>query len=94
MFTAGGAAYNGMGAQLFRALPESITPISSNFPLGHVSHWVNDPDHVPLPADYLWGTALLSQAPAEITLGLLGLKPSAAIAHSSGEINVLYASGV
>ncbi|MFT7503196.1 MAG: acyl transferase domain-containing protein/3-hydroxymyristoyl, partial [Gammaproteobacteria bacterium] len=94
VFTAGGAAYNGMGAQLLRALPESITPISSNFPLGHVSHWVNDPDHVPLPADYLWGTALLSQAHAEITLGLLGLKPSAAIGYSSGESNVLYAFGV
>ncbi|MFT7393185.1 MAG: acyl transferase domain-containing protein, partial [Candidatus Azotimanducaceae bacterium] len=94
VFTAGGAAYNGMGAQLFRALPESITPISTNFPLGQISNWVNDPDHVPLPADYLWGTALLSQAHAEITLGLLGLKPSAAIGYSSGESNVLYAFGV
>ncbi len=94
VFTAGGAAYNGMGSQLFRALPESITPISTNFPLGQISNWVNDPDHVPLPADYLWGTALLSQAHAEITLGLLGLKPSAAIGYSSGESNVLYAFGV
>ncbi|MFT6393077.1 MAG: 3-hydroxymyristoyl/3-hydroxydecanoyl-(acyl carrier protein) dehydratase, partial [Ilumatobacter sp.] len=94
VFTAGGAAYNGMGAQLFRALPESITPISTNFPLGNVSKWVFEATHVPLPADYLWGTALVSQAHAELTLGLLGLKPSAAIGYSSGESNVLYAFGV
>jgi acyl transferase domain-containing protein/3-hydroxymyristoyl/3-hydroxydecanoyl-(acyl carrier protein) dehydratase len=94
VFTAGGAAYNGMGTQLFRALPESITPISTNFPLGEISDWVKDPSHVPLPADYLWGTALLTQAHAEITLGLLGLRPSAAIGYSSGESNVLYAFGV
>ncbi len=94
VFTAGGAAYNGMGAQLFRALPESITPISTNFPLGEISNWVNDPDHVPLAADYLWGTALLTQAHAELTLNLLGLEPSAAIGYSSGESNVLYAFGV
>ncbi|MFT6762188.1 MAG: acyl transferase domain-containing protein/3-hydroxymyristoyl [Candidatus Aldehydirespiratoraceae bacterium] len=94
VFTAGGAAYNGMGAQLFRALPESITPISTNFPLGNVSKWVFEAAHVPLPADYLWGTALVSQAHAELTLGLLGLKPSAAIGYSSGESNVLYAFGV
>jgi PfaB family protein len=94
VFTAGGAAYNGMGAQLFRALPESITPISTNFPLGEISNWVHDPDHVPLAADYLWGTALLTQAHAELTLNLLGLEPSAAIGYSSGESNVLYAFGV
>lgn len=94
VFTAGGAAYNGMGTQLLRALPESITPVSSDLPLGDVSKWVNDPDHVPVAADYLWGTALLSQAHAELTLGLLALRPSAAIGYSSGETNTLYAFGV
>ncbi|MFK7917913.1 MAG: beta-ketoacyl synthase N-terminal-like domain-containing protein [Ilumatobacter sp.] len=94
VFTAGGAAYHGMGAQLLRALPELATPISTNFPLGDVSSWVYDADHQPLPADYLWGTALLSQTHAQLTLGLLGLRPTAAIGYSSGESNVLYAFGV
>jgi len=94
VFTAGGAAYHGMGAQLLRALPEIVTPISTNFPLSDVAAWIFEPDHEPLPADYLWGTALLSQAHAQVTLGLLGLRPSAAIGYSSGETNALYAFGV
>ncbi|BAN01655.1 type I polyketide synthase [Ilumatobacter coccineus] len=94
VFTAGGAAYHGMGTQLLRALPELATPISTHFPLGDVSRWVHDPAHEPLPADYLWGTALLSQAHAQLTLGLLGLRPTAAIGYSSGETNSLYAFGV
>ncbi len=94
VFTAGGAAYHGMGAQLLRALPEITSPISANFPLGDVSAWIFTPAHEPLPADYLWGTALVSQAHAQLTLGLLGLRPSAAIGYSSGESNVLYAFGV
>lgn len=94
VFTAGGAAYHGMGAQLLRALPELATPISTNFPLGEISSWIFTPDHQPLPADYLWGTALLSQTHAQLTLGLLGLRPTAAIGYSSGESNVLYAFGV
>ena len=40
------------------------------------------------------GYCAAQQAHAEITLGLLGLKPSAAIGYSSGESNVLYAFGV
>lgn len=94
VFTAGGAAYHGMGAQLLRALPELATPISTNFPLGEISSWIFDPTHQPLPADYLWGTALLSQTHAQLTLGMLGLRPAAAIGYSSGESNVLYAFGV
>ncbi len=94
VFTAGGAAYHGMGTQLLRALPESITPLSSTLPLGSVASWISDTEHVPRPADYLWGTALLSQAHAEITLGMLGLRPTAAIGYSSGESNTLYAFGV
>ncbi len=94
VFTAGGAAYHGMGTQLLQALPESITPLSSHLPLGRVANWISNSEHVPLPADYLWGTALLSQAHAQITLGMLGLRPTAAIGYSSGESNTLYAFGV
>lgn len=94
VFTAGGAAYHGMGAQLFRALPETLASISERVPLGDVAQWVFGPEREPAAADYLWGTALLSQAHAAITLGLLGLRPSAAIGYSSGETNSLFAFGV
>lgn len=94
VFTGGGAAYHGMGAQLLRALPELASPISTHFPLGEVARWIHDPDHEPLPADYLWGTALLSQVHAQLTLRLLGLRPDAAIGYSSGESNSLHAFGV
>ena len=94
VFTAGGAAYHGMGAQLLRAMPEIATAISTNFPLGDLSSWVFEPHHDPLPADYLWGTALLSQSHAQLTLGLLDLRPTAAIGYSSGESNMLSAFGV
>lgn len=94
VFTAAGAAYPGMGAQLLRAFPEAITPISEHFALGELSRWVFEPDHVPVAADYLWGAALLSQAHAALTLDLLGLQPAAAIGYSSGETNSLYAFGV
>ena len=42
VFTAGGAAYHGMGTQLLRALPELATPISTNFPLGDIATWIFD----------------------------------------------------
>ncbi len=94
VFAAGGAAYHGMGTQLLRALPELATPISTNFALGDIATWIFDADHDPLPADYLWGTALLSQIHAQLTLRLLGLQPTAAIGYSSGESNALFAFGV
>ena len=69
-------------------------PISANFPLGDIARWIFDADHDPLPADYLWGTAMLSQLHAQLTRGLLGLRPTAAIGYSSGETNALFAFGV
>ncbi|MEJ7800178.1 MAG: beta-ketoacyl synthase, partial [Ilumatobacter sp.] len=94
VFTAGGAAYHGMGSQLLRALPEIAAPISAAFPADAVSSWIFRPDDVPTPADYLWGTSLLSQVHARLTLGVLGLRPDAAIGYSSGESNMLFAFGV
>ncbi|MEO6651915.1 MAG: beta-ketoacyl synthase N-terminal-like domain-containing protein [Ilumatobacteraceae bacterium] len=94
VFTAGGAAYHGMGSQLFRALPEIADPISSTFPVDAMSSWIFRPDHDPAPADFLWGTSMLSQAHARLTLELLGLRPDAAIGYSSGESNMLFAFGV
>ncbi len=94
VFTAGGAAYNGMGRRLLQVLPELTTPTTNEFPLADVADWVFDPDHVPDPTDYLWGTALLTQAHVQVTRRIFQLRPSAAIGYSSGETNSLFAFGV
>ncbi len=97
VFTAAGAAYEGMGADLLRAIPELVTPVSETFPLREVAGWVygsNGDGYQPGPSDYLWGTSLLSQAHAQLTLSLLKLRPSAAIGYSSGESNSLFALNV
>ncbi|MGY9074145.1 MAG: beta-ketoacyl synthase N-terminal-like domain-containing protein [Acidimicrobiales bacterium] len=94
VFTAAGAAYPGMGAQLLRSMPELIDPISSRFPLRDTAGWIQDPDVAPSPSDFLWGTSLLSQAHVELSRNVLQLRPSAAIGYSSGESNSLYAFGI
>src|SRR6185369_11034477 len=45
------------------------------------------------PADKLWGSSFLIQVHAELTRGMLGMKPSAAIGYCSGETNALFALG-
>lgn len=97
VFTAAGAAYEQMGAELIRAMPELVTPVSTTFPLCEVAGWIyatKGDGYLPSPSDYLWGTSLLSQAHAQLTLSLLKLRPSAAIGYSSGESNSLYAFDV
>lgn len=95
VFTAAGAAYPNMGAELLTAMPELATPASQHFPLGEVADWAfNESEHQPTPNDYLWGTALLSQAHAVLTRRLLGINMTAAIGYSSGESNSLYAFDV
>lgn len=94
VFTAAGAGYHSMGVELLRAIPELVDPISSNFPVGEVAGWIFDASHDPTPSDYLWGTAMLSQAHARLTRDLLRLVPDAAIGYSSGESNSLYAFGI
>ncbi len=94
VFTGGGAAYSGMGAQLLRVMPETIDALSTNFGLGEVAAWIFAEGHQPNASDYLWGTSLLSQAHARLTLDVLKLQPQAAIGYSSGETNSLFAFGV
>ncbi len=95
VFTAAGVAYHGMGAKLLRAIPELTNPIARTFPFGKVAGWMFDPQEpVPTPNDYLWGTALLSQAHVHLTKNVLKLRPAAAIGYSSGESNSLFAFGV
>ncbi|MEE9417167.1 MAG: beta-ketoacyl synthase N-terminal-like domain-containing protein, partial [Acidimicrobiales bacterium] len=94
VFTAAGAAYQTMGAQLLRSIPELTDPVSAQFPLGEVANWVFQGDHSPSPDDFLWGTSLISQAHARLTRQLLNLQPSAAIGYSSGESSSLFAFGI
>ncbi len=95
VFTAAGVAYGGAGAELVRAMPELVDAVSSVFPLGEASGWLFSAEPTdPSPDDFLWGTALVSQAHACLTRDLLGLKPTAAIGYSSGESNSLFAFGV
>jgi acyl transferase domain-containing protein len=94
VFAGGGAAYNGMGVQLLRAMPELVDAVSARCALGDVAGWIFDADHAPSASDYLWGTSLLSQAHARLTLDVLKLRPEAAIGYSSGETNSLFAFGV
>jgi acyl transferase domain-containing protein/3-hydroxymyristoyl/3-hydroxydecanoyl-(acyl carrier protein) dehydratase/1-acyl-sn-glycerol-3-phosphate acyltransferase len=95
LYTAAGAAYAGMGAQLLRALPEAADRVAESFPLGETASWVfGDAGHEPTPSDFLWGTSLVSSSHTHITRHLLGLRPTAAIGYSSGESNSLFAFGI
>ena len=95
VFTAAGAAYPGMGADLLRAVPELLDPIGARFPLRDTAGWVFEPAAPdPSPTEYLWGTAMLSQAHARLTRQVWGLAPAAAIGYSSGESNSLFAFDV
>lgn len=95
VFTAAGAAYPGMGSELLSSIPELTASSAERFPLGEVANWVYDPTACePSPSDYLWGTALLSQAHAVLTRQILQINTTAAIGYSSGESNSLYAFDV
>ncbi|MFT7598660.1 MAG: acyl transferase domain-containing protein, partial [Acidimicrobiales bacterium] len=95
VFTAAGAAYSGMGAQLLRAIPETVDSVAESFPLGETASWVfHDPLHEPTPSDFLWGTSMLSSSHTYITRHLLALQPTAAIGYSSGESNSLFSFGI
>ncbi len=94
VFTGGGAAYSGMGAELLRAMPETISSVSSRCAFGEAVGWIFEPVHEPTANDYLWGTSLLTQAHVHLTRHLLKLQPHAAIGYSSGETNSLFAFGV
>jgi acyl transferase domain-containing protein/3-hydroxymyristoyl/3-hydroxydecanoyl-(acyl carrier protein) dehydratase/1-acyl-sn-glycerol-3-phosphate acyltransferase len=95
VFTSAGSAYHGMGGDLLAALPELGDRLACRFDgLVDAMGWVfGDPDRVPTNDQRLWGASCLSQMHAELTRGLLGLEPDAAIGYSSGESNSLFALG-
>ena len=93
VFTGPAGSYSGMGAALLLALPELQDRLEARFPgVGDAAGWVYD-GRVPRDADKLWGSSMLCQAHAELTLRLVGLAPQAAIGFCAGETNALYALG-
>jgi acyl transferase domain-containing protein/3-hydroxymyristoyl/3-hydroxydecanoyl-(acyl carrier protein) dehydratase/1-acyl-sn-glycerol-3-phosphate acyltransferase len=95
VFTSAGSAYHGMGQDLLGALPELGDRLAHRFDgLVDAMGWVFDePGRAPTNDQRLWGASCLCQMHAELTRGLLGLQPDAAIGYSSGESNSLFALG-
>ncbi len=94
VFAGAGAAYHGMGAELLRALPELGDRLAQRFQgLPEALGW-SFTDEQPAASQMLWGASALCQLHAELSLGLLDMKPQAAIGYSSGESNSLVAFGV
>ena len=93
-FAAAGAAYPKMGAALLEHLPELGDRVGARFRgFGGALGWAYDPAAAPGPLDRLWGASSLGLVHAELSRGLLGLRPTAAIGYSSGESNSLFAFG-
>jgi len=93
VFAGPAGAYHGMGRELLLALPELHERLAERSrSLPQVASWIYE-DREPAAADKLWGASFLSQAHAELSRGILGLTPQAAIGFCSGETNALYALG-
>ena len=96
VFTGPAGAYLHMGRDLALALPELVDRLAARSgALREAAGWIYD--HVapysPTPTEKLWASSYLCQLHAELTRGLLGLRPSAAIGYCSGESNALFALG-
>ncbi len=96
VFTGPAGAYSGMGGDLALALPELVDRCAARFRrIREVAGWIYDqpPSYRAAPIEKLWGSSYLIQLHAELTRGLLGMKPHAAIGYCSGETNALFALG-
>jgi acyl transferase domain-containing protein/3-hydroxymyristoyl/3-hydroxydecanoyl-(acyl carrier protein) dehydratase/1-acyl-sn-glycerol-3-phosphate acyltransferase len=95
VFGGAGAAYPGMGAELFAALPRLhrfVAEASPELAAYFDRPWpAADADTPPL--QRLWASSFLAQAHARLSTELLGLRPDAFIGYSSGESNALFAAG-
>ncbi|MDP6931390.1 MAG: beta-ketoacyl synthase N-terminal-like domain-containing protein, partial [Myxococcota bacterium] len=98
VFTGAGAAYRGMGAELLTVVPQLADRVQQRFTgLGQALAWAYDPameNQRPTELQQLWGASALCQVHAELSMGVLGLRPDAVIGYSSGETNSLYALGI
>ncbi|MEU3185154.1 beta-ketoacyl synthase N-terminal-like domain-containing protein [Streptomyces sp. NPDC006923] len=91
VFTNGSAAYPGMGREVTLALPSVSEAATGAF--GAAAVRPPKPGSEPLVFDQIWGAAQLATVHTEVTRGLLGLRPDAAIGYSSGESAALVALG-
>ncbi len=96
VFGGAGAAYAGMGEELFTALPhlrEQVAQAHPELATYFQRPWPATEADVP-PLQRLWSTSFVAQAHARLSTELLGLQPDAFIGYSSGESNALFAAGI
>jgi acyl transferase domain-containing protein/3-hydroxymyristoyl/3-hydroxydecanoyl-(acyl carrier protein) dehydratase/1-acyl-sn-glycerol-3-phosphate acyltransferase len=95
VFTGAAAAYEGMGRELFLSMPDVGRSVTARFPiLAHAADRLYGSVE-PLDAmAQLQTCALICQTHAEVSRGVLGLRPQAVMGLSSGETNGLFAAGV
>ncbi len=91
VYTSAGSAYAGAGLDLLRDLPELGEAVADRFEsLPAALRWVEGPADA---EQRLWSASAVSQLHTELSRGVLGLQPQAAIGYSSGESNSLFALG-
>ena len=90
VFTNGSAAYPGMGREVMLALPSLGEAVAATYGPAALRP---EPGSAPTVLDRIWGAARLALLHTELTRGLLGLRPDAAIGYSSGESAALVALG-
>ncbi|MFC9947202.1 beta-ketoacyl synthase N-terminal-like domain-containing protein [Streptomyces pratensis] len=90
VFTNGSAAYPGMGRDVQLALPALGDAVAATYGKA-VGPAVHGAGRTVL--DQIWGAARLAAVHVELSRGLLGLRPDAAIGYSSGESAALVALG-
>jgi acyl transferase domain-containing protein/3-hydroxymyristoyl/3-hydroxydecanoyl-(acyl carrier protein) dehydratase/1-acyl-sn-glycerol-3-phosphate acyltransferase len=89
VFTMAAAAYPGMGRELLLALPELADRVAPRFrSMRAAASWRDGDLH-----GQLLAYSLVTQAHAELSRGLLGLRPSAAIGLCTGESAALFGLG-
>ena len=98
VFTGAAGAYADMGRDLALAFPGGVDGLAARaHSLRDAAGWVYAGDAgataAATPSDKLWGASYLAQLHTEVTRGLLGLRPTAAIGYCSGETNSLFALG-
>ena len=96
VFTGPAGAHAGMGRELVLGLPELLARLHGRCRcVEQTGAWIYaaDPPPRPDPHQKLWGSSYLSQLHTELSRGLLGLGPRAAIGFCSGETNALFALG-
>ncbi len=96
VFTGPAGAYLEMGRDLALALPGLVDGLAvRSGALREAAGWVYDEvaPFQPTPSQKLWASSYLCQLHAELTRGLLEMRPQASIGYCSGESNALFALG-